>query len=102
MKPQGNGWHLYARGYMTSEPLYQRVLPKHACDAIDHGTVVTFVRVDNGRDVERRNYVPIEDFDKLRELVRDMYDNYRVGWNEEIEDDLWNRMRELGIEMSDE
>lgn len=34
---------------------------------------------------------------KLRELVRDMYGNYRAGWNEEIEDELYERMRELGV-----
>ena len=36
---------------------------------------------------------------KLRELVRDMYDNYRAGWNEEIEGELYDRMRELGVEV---
>lgn len=34
---------------------------------------------------------------KLRELVRDTYGNYRAGWNEEIEDELYDRMRELGV-----
>lgn len=38
---------------------------------------------------------------KLRELVRDMYGNYRTGWNEEIEDELYDRMRELGIEVKE-
>ena len=32
----------------------------------------------------------------LEELVLDMYGNYQVGWNEEIEDELYDRMRELG------
>ena len=34
---------------------------------------------------------------KLRELVMDMYGNYRTGWNEEIEEELYNRMLELGV-----
>ena len=43
-----------------------------------------------------------EEVERLRELVRDMYGNYRVGWNEEIEDELYDRMRELGVEVEDD
>lgn len=34
---------------------------------------------------------------KLRKLVWDMYGNYRTGWNEVIEEELYNRMLELGV-----
>lgn len=68
------------------------------------------IYVTRDKTDETRRYVP-EKFSSameclrylenaaLRELVRDMYDNYRAGWNEEIEDELSDRMRALGIEV---
>ena len=103
MKERENGWNLKASGYMTAEPSYQKIWPKKACDAIELGRAITFVRVKDGSDTESRVYVPKEHINNLEELVMQYHSAMRCM----LETGTWptdpawleKRMRELGIEV---
>lgn len=60
MSARENGWHIKAEGYMTSEPSFQKIMPKKACDAIEFRHVITFMRFENGIVADHRTYVPRE------------------------------------------
>ena len=56
----------------------------------------SFLSKDEAKELAKYVSGVLDENAKLRELVRVMYGNYRAGWNEEIEDELYDRMRELG------
>ena len=111
MKERENGWHLKAQGYlryMTTEPSYQKILPKKVCDAIE------LERKESERDYHERNIELENENAKLRELVREMFDEIELSGFDPLverngkrgpyyeEDPSWRvkireRMRELGI-----
>ena len=72
MKERENGWNLKASGYMTAEPSYQKIRHKKACDAIELGHAITFVKVADGSVVSKRTYVP--------ESHADVTDGYEAGY----------------------
>lgn len=103
-----NGWNLKANGYMTAESSYQKIMPKKACDTIECGRVITFVKVADGSEVRECTYVPKAYADELKELVRFMWFADYAGHfstlpeHQEHQATVWQRMCELGIEVSDD